>query len=237
MTCSAFTDLRRAGERLRRDRRGLALLEFALSLPIALAIMMYAIELANYGLATMRVSQAALSLADNAGRVGTVTTLNQQELREVDINDVLQAMRLQTQGWNMARNARVTLSSLENVGGVQRIHWQRCLGAKSGTGFDSSFGRTKITDGTDATAANQGTDAPTGMGPPGRQVVAPPNSGVMFVEINYQYQPVITKYWLPSGAEKIRYLASFIVRDQRDFSQIYNPEPAATRATCDKYGI
>ena len=56
---------------------------------------------------------------------------------------------------------------------------------------------------------------------------------MMFVEINYLYQPLFSS-WLISNA-RIHYIASFIVRDQRDFSMIYNPSPTATRSTCDKY--
>ncbi len=55
----------------------------------------------------------------------------------------------------------------------------------------------------------------------------------MFVEINYDYQPIVGQ-WL-FGAARIHYIASFVVRDNRDFVQIYNPSPAATRATCNLY--
>ena len=64
-------------------------------------------------------------------------------------------------------------------------------------------------------------------------VTAPSGSGVMFVEINYLYQPVVGS-WL-FGTSRIHYIASFIVRDNRDFSQLYNPAPTATRSTCNLY--
>jgi hypothetical protein len=116
---------------------------------------------------------------------------------------------------------------------VQRIHWQRCVGKKSGADWDSSYGTTEPDDGTDATEDTQGTPAPQGMGEPGAQVNAPPDSGVMVVEINYEYQPIMAR-WLV-GTPRIHYVASFVVRDDRDFTQLYNPEPAAPRATCDKH--
>jgi hypothetical protein len=133
----------------------------------------------------------------------------------------------------------VTVSSLENVqqsyddDNVQRIHWQRCIGLKSGTGFDSSYGTTSVTAGTTNTLANAGTDAPDGMGDTGQKVNAPDNTGVIFVEVNYQYQPLFgTLFVAPT---KLHYIASVIVRDKRDFSQIYNPAPVATASTCDKH--
>ena len=53
----------------------------------------------------------------------------------------------------------------------------------------------------------------------------------MFVEINYDYQPLFgTLFVKPS---KIHYIASFIVRDNRDYSQIINPAPTATASTCN----
>jgi hypothetical protein len=71
------------------------------------------------------------------------------------------------------------------------------------------------------------------MGDSGAQVTAPGGSGVMFVEVNYLTKPLFGT-WLTSPA-RIHYVASFIVRDRRDFGQIYNPSPTATRMTCDKY--
>ena len=224
---------------LRRDTGAVALLEFAFSLPIVLGIGAYGVEVSNMALINLRISQIALNLADNSSRVGTTSGLSTQQLREVDVNDVLQAARYQGSGINLTTYGRITLSSLENVqqsydsAPVQRIHWQRCIGLKSGTNYDSTYGTTSTSAGTTATSANAGTTASTGMGDTGSKVTAPSGSGLMFVEINYLYQPLFSS-WLISNA-RIHYIASFIVRDQRDFSMIYNPSPTATRSTCDKY--
>lgn len=220
--------------RLWRNRSGVALIEFAFSLPIVLGIGMYGVETANLALTNLRISQIALSLADNASRVGTMSTLNTVQLREVDLNDVFQATRLQGAGIKLTTFGRVILSSLENPSGTQNIHWQRCIGLMRGTGYDSSYGTTTTSAGTDATTGNAGTAAPNGMGDAGEMVIAPSGSGVMFVEINYLYQPVVGS-WL-FGTPRIHYIASFIVRDNRDFSQLYNPAPTAARATCNLYG-
>ena len=225
---TSFARLRR----LRRDTTALAMLEFALSLPAVLMVGLYGVESANLALTNLRVSQMALNLADNASRVGVASTLSVQQLREVDINDALQAVRLQGGNIGLLKNGRVTLSSLEESGGQQRIHWQRCLGLKKGAGYDSSYGTTPITAGVDATPANAGTVV-DGMGETGSKVTAPPSSGVMFVEINYDYQPLVSGWLLKTG--RLHYTASFVVRDRRDFAQIYNPSPTATRSTCNLY--
>jgi len=87
--------------------------------------------------------------------------------------------------------------------------------------------------GTTATLTNAGTTATTGMGDAGAQVQAPGGSGVMFVEVNYLTKPLFGT-WLTSPA-RIHYDASFIVRDKREFAQVFHPGTGATRMTCDKY--
>lgn len=232
--------------RLADDRSGVSLLEFALGLPILLTGGLWAAELTNYSLTNQRLSQVALALADNASRVGLFNGTGTTQLREVDLNDVLLAAKQQGVPFNLAANGRITLSSLENSGGTQRIHWQRCLGAKTGSSFDSHYGKTLQSDGVtydptagvntatsgDNSAQHPGTLAPSGMGESGAQVNAPTDSGVMFVEINYLYTPIVGNGWF-TGSKMLRYVASFVVRDNRDYGQVYNPAPAAARATCD----
>lgn len=231
--------LRRAIRALRRDQGGLALLEFALAFPLVLLVGGYGVELCNLALTNLRVSQIALNLADNASRVGLSSTLTTTQLRESDVNDVLEAARLEGSGINLTTYGRITLSSLENIqqsydtAAVQRIHWQRCVGLMSGTGYDSSYGTTSSTAGTAATASYAGTIAANGMGDTNYMVTAPQGAGLMFVEINYKYQNLFGNLFV--GARTIHYIASFIVRDKRDYSMIYNPTPTATRSTCNLY--
>jgi Flp pilus assembly protein TadG len=232
--------LRSALGALKDCASGVAMIEFALSLPIVLGMGCYGIELSNLALTNLRISQYALNLADDASRVGLISSLSIEQLRESDVNDVFQGIRLQSTSLKLTTYGRVTLSSLENVqqsydaAPVQRIHWQRCVGLKSGTGYDSTYGTTTTTAGTDATVGNAGTTTTTGMGDAGSQVNAPASAGVMFVEINYDYQPFFGTLFIPKT--KLHYIASFIVRDKRDFSQMFNPSPAATRSTCNVYG-
>lgn len=234
--------------RLKADRSGAALLEFALGLPLLLIAGLWAAELTNYAITNQRLSQIALALADNASRVGLFNGTGTTLLREVDMNDVLLAAKQQGAPFNLTMNGRITLSSLENSGGVQRIHWQRCIGAMRGATYDSHYGKTVQADGTtydpsagvntassgDNSAQHPGTLAPNGMGETGAQVNAPADSGVMFVEINYLYTPLVGNGWF-TGTKTLRYVASFVVRDNRDYGQIYNPSPTSNRATCDLY--
>lgn len=180
--------------RLRANRRGVAMLEFALTLPIVVPIGMYAVELCNFGVRQLQLSQAALTLADNASRVGVDTNMATQQLREVDINEIVEGLRLQTRGLQLTTNGRVTISSLEMKDGEQWIHWQRCVGLKRGAGYDSTFGA-EGAGGTSGTPFH-------GMGE-GMRVKSPANSGVIFVEINYDYIPLISNYFVGSHEDEV----------------------------------
>ncbi len=229
--------------RLARDTGGLAMLEFAFTLPLVLAVGCWGMELSSLALTNLRISQYALNLADSASRVGMDASGGVTTMREVDVNDVLNGARLQGSAINLTTNGRITLSSIENVqrsfsdassdpARVQRLHWQRCIGAMSGTGYDSTYPTVSTTAGLDDKKANAGLTI-ANYGPASAPVTAPADTGLMFVEINYQYKPLFgTLYMNP---QIIHYVASFMVRDNRSFVQLYNPSPTSVPSTCDKH--
>jgi hypothetical protein len=204
--------------------------EFAMGFPVLLALGLYGIDTASLALTHLRLNTIALNLADNASRVGVNSTLSTQQMREIDVNDIFEGAKTQGTSIGLNANGRVILSSLEkDSSGTQRIHWQRCFGLKTGMTYESHYGRALNADGSTSSATNSG-PVSAGMGDTGFIVNAPGNStGVMFVEINYRYTPMFS--WLSSPSD-LRYTASFIVRDPRDFTQMYNPSPAATSSYC-----
>jgi Flp pilus assembly protein TadG len=217
--------LRRLAARMGGDRSGVALTEFAFSVPIIMTLGLYGLEAANLALVHMRVSQIASNLADTTSRIGLESPLALKQIRESDINDAFQAVRLQGGNYNITTSGRVILSSLEqNATGGQWIHWQRCVGAAN---FASSYG----------VAGNGATGTSfAGMGPAGSEIQAPTKQAVMFVEVAYTYQPLVSSRLF--GTPVIRTTATFIVRDIRDLTDANNPSnpsPAATRMTCDKF--
>ena len=122
-------------------------------------------------------------------------------------------------------HGRVILSSLEVVPETedqQYIHWQRCMGKLT---HSSSYG--SAGDGSDGSLA--------GMGPPGEEIVAFDDEAVMFVEVAYVYQPLISSAFSVAG--KLTATAAFNVRENRDLKQVYqrdesDPDPIAG---CDIY--
>ncbi|MCJ2181433.1 pilus assembly protein [Novosphingobium sp. 1949] len=200
-----------------RDRSGLAVTETALVLPFFLGAGLCGVELANYSLETMRVGQLAVSIADNASRIGDTSTLENRKIYESDINDLLLGASIEAaQGMGLFEHGRVIVSSLEvNANGNQYIHWQRCMGKLAAS---SNYG-------------NQGDVLTNGMGPSEREVIALTGEAVIFVELQYDYQPLVSDALI--GTPRISTVASFTVRSSRDLTQIYQadsdkPDPIYT---------
>lgn len=185
--------------RLRRDASGIAMTEFALSLPILISLTFVGIETANFTLANLRASQIALMVADNAGRVRT-------SIDEADINEVMVGARLAGENMEFGQNGRIILSSLEPNGLAapdtgQMIRWQRCFGVKNAT---SSYGQ----EGDGATNPSMA----TGMGPAGQKIQAMNGAAIMFVELVYDYEPIMTDAFFQPRT--IRYTAAYTVRER-----------------------
>ena len=225
MIAPAFRKMRRALVRLARDSRATIIVEMAFTIPFLILIGFAGLEIANLTLANTRVSQIALSAADNASRIAYGNNLSLPRVRELDINSVFTGVEEQAGGMNFRANGRIILSSLErNTDGGQWIHWQRCYGNLAAP---SSYG----VQGAGATGT-----ALEGIGPAGGQVAASEGTAVMFVEITYRYTPLLYGKWL--GAQTIRSTAAFNIREARDLKGppngdgVYNDAPVATKSAC-----
>jgi Flp pilus assembly protein TadG len=208
--------------RFRDDTSGIALLEFAICLPVLLTLSVTGAELTNYITVKMRVSQIALQIADNAARMGTGTATQAKMVSETDINDVFIGAQMEStaaaanSGLDLQSNGRVILSDLETktVGATfYKIGWQRCYGNKTHASNYGTAGDTNL----------------TGMGPAGRQVTAQDATPTMFVEVYYVYKPIFSAMVAPTTT--LDEIASMSVRDRRDTSQIYNTANAPV-ASC-----
>ncbi len=214
-------NIRKLVRRLKRDTSGLAMVEFALAMPVLLTAGLWGVETANFAVVNMRVSQLATHLADNASRVGDTSTLQNRKIYEADINDILRGAHIQGGRLELFEHGRVIISSLEvlpDTEDKQYIHWQRCAGKQV---WASSYG-----------AQGDGLDGSmTGMGPEDRQVMAFDGEAVIFVELVYQYQPLVSDAFIASN--NIHSIASFTVRDSRDLAQIFQRDPGAPDIVAD----
>lgn len=215
---------KRLARQLRNDNSGLALIEFAFSLPIFLGLGFYGVEVANLAITQMKMSQVALNMADNASRIGTLNaTLGAKVINEVQINDVFQAASLQAGQVALYQEGRIVLSSLEvNASNGQTIMWQRCKGLKVQT---SSYGP----QGTGATGTSF-----AGMGPAGDTITASSGTAVMYVELYFTYRPLFGSMFMAD--RELVQEAAYTVRDSREIGRPpTNNVTAARLSTCNKF--
>lgn len=215
--------LHKTMDQLARSESGVAMTEFALAFPFMLGVGLLGLETANRTLVQMHIEQLAIQIADNASRIGEDSVLEDRKIYESDINDLFYGAHLQsTSSVDLYSHGRVILSSLQvnPANEEQYIDWQRCMGTKVAT---SSYGV-------------QGDSGMVGMGPAGLEVSAFAGEAVMFVEISYDYQPIVGDP-LAFGSHEINSIASFTVRADRDLTQIYQLDPGnpAPVASCDTY--
>ena len=194
--------MRRLLVRLRRDTRGLALIEFAFAAPIFLTLVLTGLELSNLALAHMRVSQMAMTVADNAGRVTS-------GIDEANIYEVFAGAEVIADGLDFPANGRMVLSSLEDNGkngskAGQVITWQRCWG--DDTSVEPAYGEQG--DGADDDSLEDGLGAGT------NKIAAMEGTAVMFVEVTYDYQPLVSTGFFT--APTIRYESAFNVRGRQN---------------------
>lgn len=198
-----------------RDTRGLALIEFAYALPIVVALGFGGLETANLALAHLRVSQIGMTAADNAARVNT-------RIDETDINEIFNGVQVVGESINFEENGRLVLSSLqhnerdEDDGAGQVINWQRCIGDRDD--IDPAYGE-------EGYGREDGSLQSMGEG---NTISATRGTAIMFVEVSYQYQPLIPGF-LPDRL--IRYESAFNVRErvEQDITNTTSITPAPNR--------
>lgn len=233
--------------RLNRSQSGLAMVEFAVSLPFFIGLTVGGIETANYASVVMQLNQITLHTADSAARIGANTVTGERTISEAQIKDVFEGALREgdrialggnysyidpvTKIPSIRGNTLIILSSFEEVSAFDasvpkyRIRWQRCAG--SSTLYNSNFG-TRMT--TDKTSVD-------GIGPPGRQVTPPLGGAVMFVEMQYFFRPLIVNGFTRLTDHTISQFGSMVVREQRDLVGppdsvgIYNNENV-TKSDC-----
>ena len=206
----ARTTIAQLMQGLRASRSGVVMTEFALSAGL------WGVETANMAVTHMRVSQLTIHVADNASRIGDTSTLQDRKIYESDLNDLLLGANIQSgKQLDFFAHGRITISSLEvrdDATNRQYIHWQRCKGKLVSA---PAYGR-------------EGDTVAVGMGPAGQEISANPGEAVIYVEAAYQYQPLVPIAFF--SATTIRSTSAFIVRDDRDLTQIYQRDPSSPDA-------
>lgn len=183
--------------RLRRNRSGVAAVEFAIGLPMFTGLLLMGLETVNLIMAHQQVSRIAISTADLAARY-------RSSIDEADVKQLFLGARLSADSIDFKTHGRLILSSVmrntPNTG--HWVRWQRCDGALAAVASVIGTQDAGKNDATIGYIKYQTGDA-SGM-------VLNPGDDVMAAEATYDYQPL----FLPTFAGiKIRYAASFIARE------------------------
>ena len=208
MTVS-YASIRSVLQRLRGDTDAVSTLEFALILPLFIALGLTGVELAYMSTINMQVSQTTISLADNASRLGqTDNSSVTPTVTEADIDSIMSGAMRQGENFDLKANGRIILSSLEvdNTTGLQYIHWQRCQGdldkvSKYGDdGENNGLGSVEI----------------EGVGLDDNMITAAPGSAVMVAEIYYEHNGILKGTFGETAL--FREEAIFAIRDDRNLT-------------------
>lgn len=199
--------IRRFARRLRRDQNGVSVVEFALCLPLIVTLGFYGVEVAWMKVVNMQTSELALTVADNASRLGqTDNTALKPSIAESDVDAIMFGASQQGKNLDIANKGRIILSSLEvdPITGKQFIHWQRCYG---GFAQNSAYGDDNLNNGLKVYPLY-------GMGRPSNLIKANPEQAVMFAEVYINYTPLFGNMFVKNMVFKQE--SAFIVRDNRD---------------------
>ncbi|WP_237392428.1 TadE/TadG family type IV pilus assembly protein [Aurantiacibacter rhizosphaerae] len=202
-----FLKMRATLRNLRRDTQAVSTLEFALILPLFIGLGLTGIELAYMSTVNMQVSQTAISLADNASRLGqTDNSSVTPTVTEADVDSIMSGAMRQGETYDLMENGRIILSSLEydDTTGLQYIHWQRCQGDLD---RDSMYGDEGINNGL-------GSKTIEGVGLDDSLITAAPGSAVMVAEIYYEHNGILKGTF--GETAHFREEAIFAIRDDRN---------------------
>lgn len=199
---------------LRDSTSGIALIEFAISLPFFFGLAMYGTEVARMAIIRMQVSQLALTLADNASRLGQTDNSGvAPPINEGDIDSVMFGATKQGEAIDLKAKGKLILSSLEvdKVTGRQYFHWQRCQGDLSAV---SAYGDQYLKNGTlDAWRIE-------GVGPD-KKLTAQAGMAVMVAEVYYSFEGIFGRTFVSPVI--LRQEAAFLVRDDRNLNPTDTP--------------
>ncbi len=204
--------------RLRRDRRGVSVVEFALMLPILIMVGAGGLEFINLVLANQKIERIASITADNVAR----NTLAPSERSFVDtfagVNEIAQP-------FNFNANGRVIMTGVigVSVNGsvVGKVVWQRCSG---------SLGGVASTVGSPPSNPANWASGPNAKLPNNLTLLQ--NQLVVVSEVAYRYQPLISLAQLPGSptSKTIRQRSLFVSRGQA-FPNV-TPSTGVIPATC-----
>jgi len=157
--------------RFRRDRRGVAAIEFALILPILLVLALGCFEVPRYVLLWQRLERASSGVSDLVAQADEPITANQ-------MTDIFSAAKIMMQPYAVLTNGSIVVTSINNPTGGTGVKntWRIACGTVNNTGKLGAVGAT-----------------PTGSAFPNALSPAIDNE-VLVTEVYFTYTPVFKSF-------------------------------------------
>jgi Flp pilus assembly protein TadG len=122
------TALRHLVDRLRRDHRGVFVVELALAAPVLIGLALSGVEVTRYVLLTQKMERAAMSAADLASQA--------VKLHEADIANLFDAVGFSMQPFDFSKGGlSVSAVGRPSAGGDPTVYWQRSYGTVQSSAF------------------------------------------------------------------------------------------------------
>lgn len=180
------------------DHSGVAVVEFALGLPVLIALTMCGAEAANMAYTSQQLGDVATMSADSVGRV-------KESINNGTVTDIFSAMKTINDKIDLRNRGRIIVSSIEpvtdNSGNLinQRLRWQRCVGALvKSSAYATTAGTLLGTDGIVVSST--------------RKIAASKDNEMIFVEVYYTYKPLISSSFF--GTPQMSAIAAISVRER-----------------------
>lgn len=167
--------VRRQARVLRSDRRGVAFLEFALTLPLFLGFVAAGLEFSHLMMTNMRVQRLASMTADMIAQRGA----SDKQISELQIYDIMFALDVAAKPLDIRNRGRIIISAVlgedtnnDRVADYNRIKWQR---------YDGGF-----TAATNIIGCRQNNDRASLK----RNRALVLNEAFFMTQVSYQYEPL-----------------------------------------------
>lgn len=166
----------RLSRRLAREERGLALLEFALTLPFLLGLTLGALEMSNYIIASNTAQRLATASADMLSQTG----VNNISTSESQIYDMFYALDVAAKPLDMRNRGRVILTVIKGVAQADGTVRNEFADANYGQQFDGGYIGASILLGCHSSVTL-----------PVYTRTLPANEIMVHAQVSYQYQPLL----------------------------------------------
>lgn len=160
-------------KKLKNNQKGIALIEFAIILPVVVVLFLGCVDVVIYVVAHQKISRAAYTMSN-------LLTQMDQGLTESQVNDMILALNQVSNPYDIENNGKAVMTAIIGNGvdgsapSTLSVAWKRCFGTVAGLG---TYGAPGTTVSQSAIPVN---------------TIVTTKQILIITEISYQYTPIIS---------------------------------------------